>query len=153
LQAQHSGIDMKGDVRSPGPTTGGDQMALSKNENKQFGDKCLPFVVRSVASNFGFDFHVCPRQMSVSPTLGLHITAHRQSDAKMSYPLNVFVYWQPSGVRRFLTHIDRPIAAARASELIPQEIKRVMDQQGVDFAGRSQPKGEVIMVELHELAV
>ncbi|KND61567.1 hypothetical protein BVER_06248c [Candidatus Burkholderia verschuerenii] len=128
-------------------------MALSKNENKQFGDKCLPFVVKSVASDFGFDFHVCPRQMSVSPTMGLHITAHRQKDAKQSFPLNVFVYWQPSGVRRFLTHIDRPIAAARAGELIPHEIKRVLDQTGVDFAGRSQAKGEVINIELHDITI
>jgi hypothetical protein len=128
-------------------------MALSKNENRQFGDKCLPFVVKSVASDFGFDFHVCPRQMSVSQTMGLHITAHRQNDAKMSFPLNVFVYWQPSGVRRFLTHIDRPIAAARASQLVPEEIKKLLDRSGVDFTGRSQAKGEVINIELNDIVV
>jgi hypothetical protein len=126
-------------------------MALSKTENKQFGDKCLPFLVKSVASDFGFDFRVCPRQMSVSPTMGLHITANRQTDAKMSFPLNVFVYWEPSSVREFLTHIDRPIAAARASERIPEEIRKLMGQSGVDFAGRSQSKGEVVMVELHDI--
>lgn len=128
-------------------------MALSKSENKQFGDKCLPFLVRSVATDFGFDFRVCPRQMHVSPTVGLHITANRNVDAKLSYPLNVFVFWQPSGVRQFLSHVDRPIAAARASELLPQEIKRVMGQSGVDFAGRSQEKGEVMMVELGDISV
>ncbi|WP_277187558.1 hypothetical protein [Caballeronia sp. BR00000012568055] len=126
-------------------------MALSKTENKQFGDKCLPFLIKSVASDFGFDFRVCPRQMSVSPTMGLHITANRQTGAKQSFPLNVFVYWQPSGVREFLTNLDRPIAAARASDRIPEEIKKLMSQSGVDFAGRSQPKGEVLNIELHDI--
>lgn len=128
-------------------------MALSKSENKQFGDRCLPFLVKSVATDFGFDFRVCPRQMHVSPTVGLHITAHRKADATLSYPLNVFVFWQPSGVRQFLSHVDRPIAAARASELLPDEIRRVMNQSGVDFAGRSQEKGEVLMVELVDISV
>jgi hypothetical protein len=126
-------------------------MPLSKTETRQFGDKCLPYLVKSVASDFGFDFHVCPRQMSVSPTMGLHITAHRHADAKLSFPLNVFVYLQPSSVREFLSNIDRPIAAARASERIPDEIRKVMGQSGVDFAGRSQPKGEVLMVELNDI--
>ncbi|SAL78586.1 hypothetical protein AWB74_05367 [Caballeronia arvi] len=128
-------------------------MGLSKSENKQFGDKCLPYLVRSVATNFGFDFRVCPRQMHVSPTIGLHITAHRRADAKLSFPLNVFVYWQPSCARRFLSHVDRPVAAARASERMPEEIRRLMDQSGVDFAGRSQAKGEVMMVEMGEIDV
>jgi hypothetical protein len=128
-------------------------MPLSKTENRQFGDKCVPLLVRSVATDFGFDFRVCPRQMSISPTLGLHITAARQADAKLSYPLNVFVYWEPSSVRRFLSHLDRPIAAARASERIPEEIRKLMGQTGVDFAGRSQAKGEVMMVELADLVL
>jgi len=128
-------------------------MALSKTENKQFGDKCMPFLVRSVATDFGFDFRVCPRQMSASPTMGLHITAARQAHAKQSYPLNVFVFLQPSSVRQFLSNIDRPIAAARASERIPEEIRKVMGQTGVDFAGRSQAKGEVMIVELSDMAL
>jgi hypothetical protein len=128
-------------------------MALSKSENKQFGDRCLPFLVRSVATDFGFDFRVCPRQMHVSPTVGLHITASRSPDARLSFPLNVFVFLQPSGVRRFLSHVDRPIAAARASEQLPDEIRRVMGQSGVDFAGRSQEKGEVMMVALGDISV
>jgi hypothetical protein len=150
-KAQHFGIEYGGN-RSPGRPLEV-TMALSKTENKQFGDRCLPFVVKSVASDFGLDFHVCPRQMSASPTMGLHITAHRHTDAKLSYPLNVFVYWQPAGVRQFLTHIDRPIAAARASERIPEEIRKVMGQSGIDFAGRSQAKGEVLLVELNDMAM
>jgi hypothetical protein len=126
-------------------------MALSKTENRQFGDRCLPFLVRSVASDFGFDFRVCPRQMSVSPTMGLHITAHRQTGAKLSYPLNVFVYWQPSSVREFLSNIDRPIAAARAGDLIAGEIRKVMGRSGIDFAGRSQSKGELLSLELDDI--
>lgn len=51
------------------------------------------------------------------------------------YPLNVFVLWQPSGVRRFLSHVDRPIDAAQASVCRREEIRRVMGQSGVDFAG------------------
>ncbi|MDR5771422.1 MULTISPECIES: hypothetical protein [unclassified Caballeronia] len=128
-------------------------MALSKAENKQFGDRCLPFLLRSVASDFGFDFRVCPRQMHVSPTMGLHITANRASDAKLSYPLNVFVFLPPSSVRQFLSHIDRPIAAAQASERMPDEIRKLMGQSGIDFAGRSQAKGEVVMVELGGVSV
>ncbi|BCQ23259.1 hypothetical protein NK8_13850 [Caballeronia sp. NK8] len=128
-------------------------MALSKSENRQFSDTCLPYLVRSVATDFGFDFRVCPRQMHVSPTVGLHITAHRRADARLTYPLNVFVFWQPACVRRFLSHVDRPIAAARASEQIPEEIRRVMDRAGIDFAGRSQDKGEVMMVEVGELSI
>jgi hypothetical protein len=126
-------------------------MPLSKSENKQFGDRCLPFLVKSVASDFGFDFRVCPRQMSVSPTMGLHITAQRLPDAKESFPLNVFVYWQPSSVREFLSNIDRPIAAARAGDRIPEEIRKVMGRSGIDFTGRSQSKGEVLMMELDDI--
>ncbi|WP_244813516.1 hypothetical protein [Caballeronia sp. Lep1P3] len=128
-------------------------MPLSKTENKQFGEKCVPFLVKSVARDFGFDFRVCPRQMSVSPTLGLHITAARRADAKLSYPLNVFVFLQPFGVRQFLSNLDRPIAAARASERIPEEIRKMMGMTGVDFAGRSQANGEVMMVELGDMAL
>ena len=128
-------------------------MGLSKSENRQFGEKCLPYLVRSVATDFGFDFRVCPRQMHVSPTTGLHITADRRADARLSFPLNVFVFWQPSGVRRFLSHVDRPIAAARVSERMPEEIRRMMDQSGIDFAGRSQAKGDVMMVELGDISV
>ncbi|WP_250472277.1 hypothetical protein [Caballeronia sp. GAFFF1] len=128
-------------------------MPLSKTENKQFGDRCLPLIVRSVATGLGFDFRVCPRQMSVSPTPGLHITAARRADAKASYPLNVFVYLPPSSVRQFLSNLDRPIAAARASERVPEEIRKLMNQTGVDFAGRSQEKGEVMMVELSDIAL
>ncbi|MDR5854482.1 hypothetical protein P9239_11590 [Caballeronia sp. LZ062] len=128
-------------------------MPLSKTENKQFGDKCLPLIVRSVATGLGFDFRVCPRQMSVSPTPGLHITAARHADAKLSYPLNVFVHMPPSSVRQFLSNLDRPIAAARASDRVPEEIRKLMNQTGVDFAGRSQEKGEVMMVELSEIAL
>ncbi|MDR5731929.1 hypothetical protein QCE47_06145 [Caballeronia sp. LZ025] len=128
-------------------------MPLSKTENKQFGDKCVPFLVRSVAKDFGFDFRVCPRQMSVSPTLGLHITAARRADAKLSYPLNVFVHWEQSSVRRFLSHVDRPIAAAQASERVAEEIRKRIGQTGVDFAGRSQAKGEVLMVAVGDIVL
>ncbi|AQG98553.1 MULTISPECIES: DUF5594 family protein [Caballeronia] len=128
-------------------------MGLSKSENRQFGDTCLPYLVRSVATDFGFDFRVCPRQMHVSPTLGLHITAQRRADAPLAFPLNVFVYWQPSCARRFLSHVDRPVAAARASERMPEEIRRLMEMSGVDFAGRSQAKGEVMMVEVGEISI
>ncbi|WP_321791146.1 hypothetical protein [Caballeronia sp. J97] len=128
-------------------------MALSKSENRQFGDRCLPHLVRSVATDFGFDFRVCPRQMHVSPTTGLHITASRRADARLTYPLNVFVIWQPTCVRRFLSHVDRPIAAARASERIPEEIRRMMEQAGIDVAGRSQARGEVMMVELGDINI
>jgi hypothetical protein len=75
-------------------------MALSKSENKQFSNTCLPYLVKSVATDFGFDFRVCPRQMHVSPTVGLHITAQRRADARLTYPLNVFVFWQPACVRK-----------------------------------------------------
>ncbi|SAK63665.1 hypothetical protein AWB76_03408 [Caballeronia temeraria] len=128
-------------------------MALSKSENRQFGDTCLPHLVRSVATDFGFDFRVCPRQMHVSPTVGLHITANRGADAKLTYPLNVFVVWQPTCVRRFLSHVDRPIATVRASQQIPDEIRRAMDRAGIDFAGRSQAKGELMTVELGDLDI
>lgn len=128
-------------------------MPLSKTENKQFGDKCVPFLVRGVAMDFGFDFRVCPRQMSVSPTPGLHITAARGAGAKLAYPLNVFVYWEPSSARRFLSHVDRPVAAARASEQLAEEIRKRMGQTGVDFAGRSQAKGEVMMVEVADIVL
>ncbi len=129
-------------------------MALSKNENKQFGDKCLPFVVRSVASNFGFDFHVCPRQMSVSPTMGLHITAYRQTDAKLRFRSMCLCTGRCRACGAFSrtsTSRSPPRARATWGDMIPQEIRRVLDQSGVDFAGRSQSKGEVINIELHDI--
>ncbi|MFM0320875.1 DUF5594 family protein [Caballeronia glebae] len=128
-------------------------MALSKSENRQFGDKFLPRLVRSVATDFGFDFRVCPRQMHVSPTAGLHITANRRSDARLIYPLNVFVIWQPTCVRRFLSHVDRPIAAVRASDQMPDAIRHAMERAGIDFDGRSQAKGEVMTVELGDISI
>lgn len=125
-------------------------MALSKAENRVFGDKCLPFLVKSVTSSFGRDFHVMPRLMHVAPTVGLHITAHRAADARMSYPLNVFVFWPAPGIRQFLSNVDRPIVAASVSERVPQEIRKIMERSGIDFTGRSQERGEVVMVELSE---
>jgi len=56
-------------------------------------------------------------------------------------------------VRRFLSHVDRPIAAVRASEQIPDEIRRVMHRAGIDFAGRSQAKGEVMAIELGDSGI
>jgi hypothetical protein len=126
------------------------EMALSKTENRVFGDRCLPFLVKSVATSFGLDFHVSPRQMSVAPTVGLHITAHRQAGAKLSYPINMFVYWPAPGIRQFLSNIDRPIVAASVSERVPQEIRKVMERSGIDFTSRSQERGEVVMVELSD---
>jgi hypothetical protein len=126
------------------------EMALSKTENKVFSDKCLPFLVRSVATDFGLDFHISPRQMSASPTVGLHITAHRSAGARLSYPLNVFVYWPAPGIRQFLSNIDRPIVAASVSDRVPQEIRKVMERSGIDFASRSQEKGEVLTLELKD---
>jgi hypothetical protein len=80
---------------------------------------------------------------------------HRQPPCrrKLTCPLNVFVIWQPTCVRRFLSHVDRPIAAVRASEQIPDEIRRVMHRAGIDFAGRSQAKGEVMAIELGDSGI
>jgi len=96
--------------------------------------------MRSVATDSGFDFRVCARQMHVSPTTA-HVSAQR------------LVIWQPTCVRRFLSHVDRPIAAVRASEQIPDEIRRVMHRAGIDFAGRSQAKGEVMAIELGDSGI
>jgi hypothetical protein len=127
-------------------------MSLSKAENKEFGEKCLPFVVRSVATHFGQDFRVHPRVMNASPTAGLHITGERRHDANHPYPLNAFVFWSPAQIRQFLDDADRPVARERASEQVPQDIIRHMQQCGIDFAGRSQAKGEVMMIALADTA-
>lgn len=128
-------------------------MPLSKSESRVFGEKCLPVLLRTVATSFGFEFRVHPRLMSVSPSPGLHITGDRRADASLAYPLNVFVFLPPPGIRQFLGHVDRPIAVERASELIAGEIRKVMEQAGIDLPTRSQAKSEVLMVQLGDIAL
>ncbi|WP_250513086.1 hypothetical protein [Caballeronia sp. INDeC2] len=51
--------------------------------------------------------HVPEADARLADDTGLHITANRRADAKLTYPLDVFVIWQPACVRRFLSHVDR----------------------------------------------
>jgi hypothetical protein len=36
------------------------------------------------------------------------------------------------------------------SDRVPQEIRKVMERSGIDFASRSQEKGEVLTLELKD---